>query len=215
MIVKSFVFNAFYENTYVVYDKDDKTMIIDPGCYDPFERNQLIQYVINKNLEPICILNTHCHIDHVLGNAEISSYFKIPLIIPENEVEMLQSIESYAPSWGITRYKQKSADRTLSTTESTFEIAGLSFELLHVPGHSPGHIALYSKKEKLVLGGDVLFKGSIGRTDLPGGDHNMLIKSITDKFLSLPDETHVLSGHGPSTTIGEERRTNPFLQGIP
>ena len=212
MNIKTFVFNPFYENTYVISSKEGNCLIIDPGCYEDFERKELLDYIETEGLKVASILNTHCHIDHVLGNDYLKDHFKVSLKIPINEQEVYHAIPVLAPQWGITGYHQADVDEFLEEGK-TIELDEILFDLIEVPGHSPGHLMFYNKEEKVMIGGDVLFRESIGRTDLPGGDHDTLLSNIQQKVYTLPDEVEVYPGHGPTTTIGHEKRSNPFVRG--
>ncbi len=208
--IQLFTFNDFQENTYVLSDETKQCIIIDPGCYSAEEQNTLGNYIKNNNLIPIKLLNTHCHIDHVLGNNFVASTFKIGLEIHANDVETLNSIATYGHLYGFNCEQSPNPVAFLKDGDEV-KFGNSKLEVRYVPGHSSGHIVLVSAKEKFVICGDVLFRGSIGRTDLPGGNYNTLINSIKTKLLTLADNFKVYSGHGPSTTIGFERDNNPFL----
>lgn len=212
MQIKSFVFNPFYENTYVVSSDQGNCLIFDPGCYEDYELEELKEYVKMNDLKVMAIINTHCHIDHVLGNDALKATFKVPLKIPENEKEVFASVPVYAPQWGMAGYRHAEVDEYLKAGEY-LTLDEISFKMIEVPGHSPGHLMLYYEDEKVMIGGDVLFRESIGRTDLPGGNHDDLLRNIQEKVYTLPEEVEVLPGHGPSTTIGHEKRYNPFVKG--
>jgi hydroxyacylglutathione hydrolase len=209
MHVQRFVFNPFMENTYVLFDETHECVIIDPGCTDRHEEEELQAFVLQNNLVVKKLLNTHCHIDHVLGNAFVKQKFGVPLSIHPLEAPLLKAVKTYAPNYGFAQYQESEPDEFLNEGDSVF-FGNQQLQVLFVPGHSPGHIALYHQEAKLVIGGDVLFESSIGRTDLPGGDFETLIKSIHEKFFTLPDDVTVYCGHGAATTIGVEKRTNPF-----
>jgi glyoxylase-like metal-dependent hydrolase (beta-lactamase superfamily II) len=155
------------------------------------------------------LINTHCHIDHVLGNAFVKKTFGVSLVIHPKEEHQLRAVKSYAPNYGFALFKDVEADSFINEGEHV-SFGNQQLQVLFVPGHSPGHIALYHAQSKILIGGDVLFENSIGRTDLPGGDQNTLIKSIHQKFFTLPDDVTVYCGHGSRTSIGFEKRTNPF-----
>jgi glyoxylase-like metal-dependent hydrolase (beta-lactamase superfamily II) len=210
--VESFTFNPFQENTYVLYDSESKeAAIIDPGCYDKSEEQELLEYIEKNGLKVKYLLNTHCHIDHVLGNAFIKRTFGVALCAHPMEIPVLKAVESYAGNYGFHRYQPLEIDEFLQEGDN-LELGGEKIELLHLPGHAPGHLGFYYPEANFILSGDVLFDGSIGRTDLPGGNHQELIKSIKEKMLALPDETKVYAGHMGPTTIGKERKSNPFLR---
>ena len=207
--IQSFVFNAFQENTYIISDKTNECVIIDPGCYDDHEKKELADYIQDHQLNVRMLLNTHCHIDHILGNDFVKQKYRIKLYIHKTEEFVLNAQKILAPHYGFNRYQEATPDGYLEEGD-VIEFGLQKFSILFVPGHSPGHIAFYNEKEKVVLAGDVLFQNSVGRTDLPGGNHNTLVNSIHKKLFTLPDEVTVYPGHGGETTIGVEKRTNPF-----
>lgn len=207
--VQSFVFNPLQENTYILFDDTNSCVIVDPGCYEKHEEEELSQFITDNRLSVKAVVNTHCHIDHILGNYALKERYKVPLLIPEKELVVLQSGKVYAPAYGFHRYQEASADRYLTEADQ-LEIGGTKLSILFVPGHSPGHLAFYDAESAVLIAGDVLFYNSIGRTDLPGGNYSTLIESIHKKLFQLPDNTVVYPGHGPETTIGFEKRTNPF-----
>jgi glyoxylase-like metal-dependent hydrolase (beta-lactamase superfamily II) len=197
------------ENTYVLFDETNECIIIDPGCYEREEENKLVEFINEKNLSVKKLINTHCHIDHVLGNAFVKKTFGVSLVIHPKEEHQLRAVKSYAPNYGFALFKDVEADSFINEGEHV-SFGNQQLQVLFVPGHSPGHIALYHAQSKILIGGDVLFENSIGRTDLPGGDFDTLIKSIHQKFFTLPDDVTVYCGHGSRTSIGFEKRTNPF-----
>ncbi len=207
--VKTFVFNPFAENTYVLHDDTNECIIIDPGCYENYEKKQLSDYVENNGLKVVRLLNTHCHIDHVFGNTFIKNKYGLKLEIHKDDAATLGAVKAYAPSYGFQNFEESTAETFLEEGD-IIKFGNSSLEILFVPGHAPGHIVFYNLDQKICIGGDVLFLESIGRTDLPGGDFDTLIKSIHNKMFSLPDETIVYCGHGSSTTIGHEKVYNPF-----
>lgn len=207
--IESFTFNAFQENTFVVSDQTNECIIIDPGCYEKSEGDTLIDYIKDEALKVTAIINTHCHIDHVLGNYRMKEVFKTKLWINRIEEPFLRAVKSYASNYGFNQYQETSPDGFIDEKEFV-KVGTHELEVLFVPGHSPGHIALYNEQEKILLAGDVLFRNSIGRTDLPGGDHDTLIRSIQHNLFQLPDDVTVYCGHGPETTIGYEKKNNPY-----
>lgn len=210
--IKSFTFNPFAENTYVLHDTESReAVIIDPGCYEKSEQEQLHQYISSHNLKVTMLLNTHCHIDHVLGNAWVKEKYGVKLYIHPEDKATLKSVEAYAPAYGFQTYTPSQADAWLKEGEN-IQLGSSTLEVLFVPGHAPGHVAFYQPGQQFCINGDCLFNGSIGRTDLPGGDFDTLIRSIREKLFSLPDQTVVYCGHGPSTTIGHEKKHNPFCK---
>ncbi len=207
--VKSFIFNPFQENTYVLFDDTNECVIVDPGCYEKAEQQELVDFIEENNLTVKLLLNTHCHIDHVLGNYFVKSKYKVDLYIHPMEEVVLKAVQTYASNYGFQQYSSTSSDAHLKEGEKVI-FGDQAMEIIFAPGHSPGHVCFYSIPDKILVGGDVLFKNSIGRTDLPGGDHDTLIESIQEKLFILPDDVTVYSGHGPTTTIGSEKRSNPF-----
>lgn len=209
MTVHSFTFNPFQENTYVIYDETREAAIIDPGCYDPAEQRLLDQFVTQHNLTVKYLLNTHCHIDHVLGNAHVLAKYKVPFLIHLKEEALLRAVKTYSSNYGFQQYHE-ALHSGYVTEGDTIKFGNTGLEVIFLPGHSPGHVGFYHRVDRVILSGDVLFEGSIGRTDLPGGDFNTLIDSIHKKLFTLPDDVIVYSGHGSTTTVGEEKNTNPF-----
>ncbi|WP_258102560.1 MBL fold metallo-hydrolase [Marinoscillum sp. MHG1-6] len=212
MNIKSFVFNPFYENTYLLWDETKEAIIIDPGCYEKYERDELIGFVASEDLKVVKIVNTHCHVDHVLGNYYLKDHFKCPLWIPENEAANYESVSVVASRYGIHGYTKGEPDELMKEGD-TLKVGNEECSIIEAPGHSPGHQLFYFQNEKVLIGGDVLFRQSIGRTDLPGGDHDTLLNNIKQKVYTLPEDTVVYPGHGPETTIGFEKVNNPFVRG--
>ena len=208
--IQCFTFNPFQENTYILHDESRESLIIDPGCYHVNEQNKLINYIEDAQLKPVRLINTHCHIDHVLGNRFIAETYNLNLEIHKNETDMLLAIKEYAPLYSID-YRESPLPKSYLKENDEIQFGHSNLNILSVPGHSVGHIALASNHQKFVISGDVLFQGSIGRTDLPGGDYAALIHSIKSKLIPLGDDFQVYPGHGPSTNIGFERANNPFL----
>jgi len=207
--IKTFVFNPFSENTYVVYDDTRQAIVIDPGCYEAQERNELDEFIRSHHLIVSLLVNTHCHIDHVLGNDYVKTKYNVPFLVHKMEEPLLRAVKAYAPNYGFSGYKETLPDKFIDENdEVTF--GNSQFDVLFLPGHSPGHIGLYNADQKILISGDVLFEGSIGRTDLPGGDMDTLIDSIQQKLFILPDDVTVYCGHGNTTKIGEEKVSNPF-----
>lgn len=206
---QAFTFNPFSENTYVVFDETNEAVIIDPGCYSREEQKKLTSFVENNRLKIKYILNTHGHIDHVLGNDFVKDQFKVPLLVSKKDEATLRSVKTYAPVYGFDGYREAEPDQFLEEGDS-IQFGHADWKILFLPGHAPGHIGFYNEQEKIIFSGDVLFEGSIGRTDLPGGNFDILIQSIHQKLFALPDEVIVYPGHGSPTTIGEEKISNPF-----
>lgn len=207
--IETFTFNPFSENTYLVYDETAEGVVIDPGCYDKAEKDKLSQFIERKNITIKYLLNTHCHIDHVLGNNFVKEKYQVPLLLHKKDEPVLRSVKAYAPSYGFNMYQETLPDKYLDEGD-TVSFGKITFDVLFLPGHAPGHIGFYHKESGSLFSGDVLFEQSIGRTDLPGGDFNTLIKSIHQKIFTLPDHVVVYPGHGNPTTVKEEKISNPF-----
>jgi glyoxylase-like metal-dependent hydrolase (beta-lactamase superfamily II) len=207
---KHFTFNPFQENTWIIWNNHKKCLIIDPGCYTQNEKEVLLQFIDDNQLIPVRLLNTHCHIDHVLGNPFIQQKFGLVPEIHPLEIPILNAVEQYGSLWGINSEKQPAPLASLNDGDRIY-LDEEYLNIIYTPGHSPGEVCFYSEKNNFLIGGDVLFFESIGRTDLPGGNHSQLIESIKQHLFSLPDATIVHCGHGNSTSIGHEKKCNPFL----
>ncbi len=207
--IKCFTFNPFMENTYLLHDETGEAIVIDPGCYESYEKEELKDYISANGLKLVHLLNTHGHIDHVLGNSFISEEFGLELTIGSKDLDTLRSVAVYAPSYGFQGYKGIEPSKFLEEGDEV-HFGKSKLDVIFLPGHAPGHIAFYNVEEKFCIGGDVLFEGSIGRTDLPGGDFDTLIDSIKNKLFLFDDDMTVHPGHGGTTTLGQEKRTNPF-----
>lgn len=211
MNIVKFVFSPFQENTYVLYDETKECVIIDPGCYDDKERKRLVDFIEDRGLTPVRLMNTHCHIDHIFGNKFVSELYRLPLESHRDEQEMIEYSELKAGMYGVVL--EKSPSISVFWDEGDVITFGNSeLEVLFTPGHSPASISFYNRKGNFVIGGDVLFRESIGRTDLQGGNFETLAHSIRTKFFTLPNETKVYSGHGDVTTVGHEKMYNPFVR---
>ena len=211
MTIKTFTFNPFQENTYVLYDETNEAIIIDAGCLNLNEKNTLYQYIEQNKLILKRVLNTHLHLDHQFGNKYLYTTFGLK---PEANIEdeyLLENVVAQAQTFGLSINEAAQELGAYLNENQTIVFGNSSLITIHVPGHSPGSIAFYSEKEGFVIVGDALFQGSIGRTDLPRGNYATLILSITKKLLTLPDSTIVYCGHGPTTTIGYEKINNPYL----
>jgi len=210
--LQTFEFSPIQENTYLLYNEHNDCIIIDPGCYFEEEREVLASFIQSKNLNPVLLLNTHCHLDHVFGNKFVAEkYGLIPHIHP-----LEKKLLEYAPTSGLMYnlpFDNYTGELAYVDEGSILKVGEDELLAIFTPGHSPGSLSFYCKKQLFIISGDVLFQRSIGRTDLPGGDHATLIRSIKEKLMILPDETVVHSGHGPSTTAIAERNGNPFLRG--
>lgn len=209
--IQSFTFNPFEENTYIISASNGECIIIDPGCFDQQERQSVLDYIMDNQLKPVRLINTHCHIDHILGNAFVAKNYNLKLEIHKGEQVVLQAQESVANMYSID-YELSPAPSFFLEEGDTITLGGLELLVLFTPGHSPASICFYCESEGWLIGGDVLFFESIGRTDLPGGDHQTLLQSIRTQLFVLPDETIVYPGHGEPTKIGYEKRFNPFLK---
>ena len=212
MTVKSFTFNPYQENTYIVYDETGQCLIIDPGMYSGDEQNTIARFISAEKLVAVQLLNTHCHIDHVLGNKWVYDTYGLLPQFHKGELPVLSAVPAYAPQMGF-RYEVSPLPATFLPETGNISFGLSELELIFAPGHSPAHLCYYSSNDNFLIGGDVLFYESIGRTDLPGGDFDTLINSIRNNIFVLPDDCIVYPGHGPSTTIGHEKQYNPFLNG--
>ena len=210
MQLKYFTFNPFQENTYILFDETNEAVIIDPGCYDAEEKKILFDFIKSEKLNPVRLLNTHCHIDHVLGNKFVSDAFGLKPEIHPIELPLLKAVAQYGANYGIFAEPSPEPLTTLEENK-TIQFGTTVLTMIFSPGHSPGSICFYNEATKILIGGDVLFRMSIGRTDLPGGDMDTLLKSIREKLFTLPGDVVVYPGHGPSTTIAFEQLNNPFL----
>ncbi|WP_454881916.1 MBL fold metallo-hydrolase [Sphingobacterium detergens] len=212
LTIRTFTFNPYQENTYLLYNEEGNALIIDPGMYGEKEQVEFLTFVDLHNLTPQLLLNTHCHIDHVLGNYFIHKKFDLLPQFHEGELSTLIAVQNYAPQMGF-RYDISPIGEVFLKDGDKIQIDNDELEVILAPGHSPAHICFYSASQKFLIGGDVLFRNSIGRTDLPGGNHQQLLDNIKQRLYTLPDDTVVYPGHGPSTTIGFEKNSNPFIQG--
>ncbi|HVT84061.1 MAG TPA: MBL fold metallo-hydrolase [Chitinophagaceae bacterium] len=209
--VRIFTFNPVQENTYILYNENNQCCIIDPGCYFPEERDGLKTAIEKTGLTPVMLLNTHCHLDHVFGNKFIHDTWGLTLHIHELEKQVLEQAPVYGVEWDMPFENYEGPLIFLKEGEKII-LGKDALEIRFVPGHSPGSVCFYYEAGGFVIGGDVLFSGSVGRTDLPGGDFDTLINSIQTQLFTLPDETKVYPGHGPMTTIGFEKMNNPFVK---
>lgn len=210
--LKSFVFSPFQENTYVIYDDTKQCAIVDPGCYEQFEKEELKSWIEENDLQPVLLLNTHSHLDHTFGNAYVSRTWNLVPQVHEQDRMVYERFDDMAHAYGLRRAETPPEPEYKLKEGKPIEFGNTNLEVHFLPGHCPGHVAFECCDENWIIGGDVLFRGSIGRTDLPGGDMNTLIDSIKNKLLKLNEDRVVYSGHGPETTLKEEKRSNPFLQ---
>jgi len=209
--VQAFPNNPFQENTYIVYQEGGDCAIIDPGMYTAAEQNAVVNFIKQHNLKPVMALATHCHIDHVLGNKFVFDQYGLIPQFHKGELPLLNDAPTRGAQFGM-RYELSPPPETFLPETGTINLAGSELQLIFAPGHSPAHLCFYAVRENFLIAGDVLFRGSIGRTDLPGGDFKTLINNIETKLFILPDDCVVYPGHGPDTTIGYEKETNPFFE---
>lgn len=209
--VKVFIFSPIQENTYVLWNKQKSCIIIDPGCYFDAEKDELAAFIDNNGLKPALLLNTHCHLDHVFGNKWAAATYGLSLHIHPDEKELLD----YAPTSGLMwnlPFDNYTGDLLYLREGDTIALGEDLLEIVLIPGHSPGSVGFYCKQQGFIISGDVLFRKSIGRTDLPKGSYPTLEKSIQQQLYTLPDNTIVYPGHGDATTIGFEKANNPYVK---
>lgn len=205
-------FNPFQENTYVLADETNECVIIDPGCYHSEERDHLKNFIAEENLKPVKVVNTHCHIDHVFGNYFCTKEWNLELYCHELDKQTLDVVPRVAEVYGIPGYQISPDPDHYITENDKLTFGNSSMDIIFTPGHAPGHVVFYSPEDKFVINGDVLFKGSIGRYDFPTSSLEDLKDSIINKMFELPEDTLVYTGHGPETTIGEEKHTSIIHQ---
>jgi hydroxyacylglutathione hydrolase len=210
LTIQMFTYSPIGENTYIIYNGNNEAAVVDPGCYFPEEKEQLRAFMEEKSLIPKLLLNTHCHLDHVFGNRFVYETWGLELHLHRNEEPLLDYAPVSGQMWNLP-FDNYDGPRHLLEDRGEILLGNDRLELILAPGHSPGSICFYSPEQHFLLGGDVLFRNSIGRTDLPGGDYDTLISSIKNRLFTLPEETTVYSGHGEPTTIGYEKRNNPFV----
>ncbi len=211
MQYRTFIFSPFQENTYLLYDETKACVIVDPGNFSPNENEQLDAFIENNQLKPEYIIQTHNHLDHLFGAYYVAQKYKIPLACHADEIPWIKNFKATCAGYGLNMETEPPMPQHQFIDGELFKFGSTELHVIFVPGHSAGGLAFYNKASGLLFCGDILFENSIGRTDLPGGNYNLLIKGIKEKILTLPDETRVFSGHGPSTTIGKEKMNNPFL----
>lgn len=210
LYLKQFTFNPFQENTYILYTDSKEAFIIDPGNSNPEENSTLTNFIKEKELNPSRLLLTHAHIDHVMGNHYIYEKYRLTPEVNEKDLFFIQSMQRTAQMYGLN-VEQSPLPKNYLKHNDKISIGPYELQCIAVPGHSPGSICFYCASNHLLIGGDVLFQNSIGRTDLPMGNHEELLNAIKSNLFVLPGETKVYPGHGGSTTIGIEKETNPFF----
>lgn len=208
--VQCFTFNPYQENTYLLSDETKNCVIIDPGCYTATEQKELSTYIEQQGLTVELLLNTHGHIDHMMGNSYVKNTYQVPFLTHELVIKELDYVPGYAPMFGLSVEPSPHPD-TLLDEGDVVKFGNTELQVFFTPGHSAGHISFLHEESKQLFSGDVLFQGSIGRTDLPGGSYPVLMETIVKKILPLGDDVIVYSGHGPETSIGVERQSNPFI----
>ncbi|MEI6681595.1 MAG: MBL fold metallo-hydrolase [Bacteroidota bacterium] len=209
--IAKFIFNSFMVNTYLLYDESGECIVIDAACFEPGEEEALKDFVVKNNLTPVRNLNTHCHVDHVLGNDFIARTYGIYPEYHKNSVAFFDTLKEIGASFGYSIDQVPDAKRFLVANE-TVQWGNSELKVLFTPGHAEGSVCFYNEAQGFVITGDVLFRDTIGRTDLPTGDFDQLMVSIKTKLFTLPDETVVYPGHGPETSIGYEKDNNPFIR---
>ena len=208
--IQQFTFNPVQENTYVIFNDKGACAIIDPGCYFDNEYKELTDFIDKNELLPKCLLNTHCHLDHVFGNRRIAETYNLTLQMHPKEKKLFDYAPTSGEMWGLP-FKNYEGEIIYINEGDKIAIGEDELDIILTPGHSPGSISFYYKEGGILVSGDVLFRAGIGRTDLPGGSFDTLISSIRSKLFTFLDNVIVYSGHGPATTIGEEKTGNPFL----
>ena len=208
--IKSFTFNPYQENTYLIFDDSKEAVVIDPGNYEAYENELISKFIDENKLKLKKIILTHCHIDHCLGNKYLNEKYGAELLIPFDERDLYKNVENIATLFGFANYSHLDENEYLKEKDK-IEFGNIKLDVLFLPGHSPGHLAFYFKNDNVCFSGDVLFYNSIGRTDLPGGDHDTLINSIKNKLFLLNPNTIIYPGHGQKTILKNEMKDNPFL----
>ncbi len=212
MQIQRFTFNPLQENTYVLWCEDSREcVVVDAGMYDRSEQEEMRQFISNHNLSPIALWGTHAHIDHIFGNQWFLDTYKVPYHLHPADLPMIERSKAMAAVWNLNYYESPLPDHELKHGQ-TLLIGKQELEVRFVPGHAPGHVAFCNHHEKWAVVGDTLFAGSIGRTDLPGGNHDQLFACIEQELFSLPDDFQLHPGHGPATSVGQEKARNPFFE---
>jgi len=212
MIIKSFTVNPFSMNCYLYWDEKTKEgVIIDPGAYEDFEKDDILNYIKANGITIKLILNTHGHIDHIIGNRWAKNEFNVPLIMHKDDMTFIKNAMKQGAMYGVSFPQPPDPDKFIDESDE-IKFSDTVFKILHTPGHSPGSVCFVDEKEKIIFGGDVVFRGSIGRTDLWMGDMDVLLDSIQNKIFIYPDNYIIYPGHMEETTVGEEKENNPYLR---
>ncbi|AUD03573.1 MBL fold metallo-hydrolase [Spirosoma pollinicola] len=213
-MIQAFEFSPLQENTYVIADDaTGEAVIIDPGCYEQAEKEALGRFIDSHKLTVKYLLLTHAHLDHVFGVAYVKRKFNVDAYLHESDMVIFNDVPTRCALYGLRGYEPSTIDKFLKEGDQ-FRFGNTALDVIFVPGHAPGHVAFVNHAERYIVGGDVLFNGSVGRTDFPYCNHADLINSIRDKFFTLPDDYVVYAGHMEPTTIGQEKRTNPFVKQV-
>ena len=210
LTIHSFCFNAFQENTYIIYNEKKNAIIVDPGCYLKNEQDVLAGFISENKLTPTLLLNTHCHLDHVFGNNFVSEKYGLAAHFHENEQPVIDRLPQGGERWGVPCEPYKGPVQYIKQDE-IIQFDETTFKVLLTPGHSPGSVCFYNEAQDFMIGGDLIFKDGVGRTDLPGCNPLDLINSILTQIIPLPDTMTIYAGHGPETTLGREKKANPYI----
>ena len=210
--IQKFTVNPFQENTYILWDETGEGVLIDPGCYTVQEEKEVLEFIKNNNIQINAILHTHSHLDHCFSSGYFASLLKVNIWIHKEDIITYNAFEKVCSMYGIPIRHSLPELYKLYSFNDGFSFGNSHLEIRFVPGHAPGHVVFYAKEEEFVVNGDCLFYQSIGRTDLPGGNHATLLSSIKKELFTLPSSTVVYCGHGTETSIGDEVSTNPFLR---
>lgn len=212
MKIKTFEFNPIFVNTYVLYDETKECVIIDAACFYPDEKDHIFNFIVDNELKPKMLINTHLHFDHIFGVNYLASEFNLKFGANKDDLYLVEDLPNQLRMFGVESDSvQKPNVDVFLSEKDVIKFGNQELKILHIPGHSPGSLVYYNQKAGTLFTGDVLFRQGIGRTDLPGGNYRQLLDGIKTKLFTLPDETVVYPGHGPSSTIGFEKRNNPFL----